>query len=264
MATRLFAGFLTAPRRSLILLASCATIGGTGATFTTGCESLPAAAGVIVSACVQVVAELLDMATPNLPSGYEPCGAPIVWTVHNGTIKACLYCSKANPRKVYVQLDCSGKFYPMNLRPIEGKPAPLMEGVDPGEPGLYKVFCDELFIAQARATYDEWRRRVQVSIDSPNLRMLPSPAGYRTLTVLIDGAPVSFDAGFEIEYGTSIELEGEVDDVARYAMNAGVQSIMFEDGGKSYEIHLNREISAMMVFENEQCIDKRLLFAPTP
>ena len=264
MATQLFAGFLTSSRRSLLLLTACAAIGGTGATITTGCQTIPFLADAVVRTCVQIVSELLDLASLQLPAGYELCGAPIVWTVHDGTLKACLYCSKSNPGKVYVQLDCSGKFYPMYLRPIERKPRDVMEDVSPGEPGLYKVFCDELFLTQVQAQYNEWQQRISVALSSPNLRMLPSTQAYRTLTVVVDGVPMQSAVDFDVEFGSMIALEGDVAEVAHYAMNAGVDSIMFEDQGKSYEIHMNREISAMMVFANERCIYKRFLFAPNP
>jgi hypothetical protein len=81
--------------------------------------------------------------------------------------------------------------------------------------------------------------------------------------VTIDGAAVKTGREFAVGFGAHIELSGSVDEVAHYAMHAGVDSIAFEDDGKKYDVFVNPEISAMMVFCNGVCIDKRFLFTPS-
>jgi len=258
MSVRMFAGILASPRRSLVLLTACTALGGAGTTTLTGCQSLSPIVDVAVRACIQLISELLNAPISELPPGFVPCSGPIHWRVGNSVMTVCMYCSKTNPNTVYIQSDCAGPYYPMRVRPAE--PA-----LDEEErlPGPTKLNCKDQVLVQTRTTYDAWRERVSMSLESPNARSLPGSGRYKTIELKIDGVSIRSMEDFAVGFGASIELSGSIDEVAHYAMHAGVESVAFEDAGKKYEIFVNPEISAMMVFRNGVCIDKRFIFAPS-
>jgi hypothetical protein len=258
MAVRMFAGLLASPGRSLVLLTACTALGGAGSTALTGCQSLSPIVDVAVRACIQLISELLNAPLSELPPGFVPCSGPVEWRIGDSVMTVCMYCSKTNPGTVYIQSDCEGPYYPMRVRPAE----PTLDEED-RLPGPTKLNCKEQLLVRTQSTYDAWRERVSLSFKSPNARLLPGTGRYDTIQVTIDGAAVKTGREFAVGFGAHIELSGSVDEVAHYAMHAGVDSIAFEDDGKKYDVFVNPEISAMMVFCNGVCIDKRFLFAPS-
>ena len=117
---------------------------------------------------------------------------------------------------------------------------------------------------RARSTYDAWSGRTSAIFDCPNDRMFPDPAGYPTLVVSVDGRPQRKGRDFTAEFGQEITLVGTLDEVAHYAMISGLRELSFRADGALYEVAVNSEMSAMMVFKNGARIDTRFLFAPTP
>jgi hypothetical protein len=258
MAVRMFAGLLASPRRSLVLLTACTALGGAGTTTLTGCQSLAPIVDVAVRACIQLISELLNAPLSQLPPGYVPCGGPIDWPIHDAVMTVCFYCNKNDPNTVYLQSECQGPYYPMRIRPGEH----TVEGED-RLPGPTKLNCKDRMLLTAQSTYDAWRNRVSMSLKAPNARLLPTPGRYETIEVKVNGVPVMAKREFAVDFGASIEVSGSIDEVAHYAMHAGVESIVFLDGGKKYEVFVNPDISAMMVFRDGVCVDKRFVFAPS-
>jgi hypothetical protein len=259
MAVRIFAGLIASPRRSLLLLTACTALGGAGSTTLTGCQALGPVVDIAVRACIQLISELLNAPVSQLPPGYVPCGGPIDWAIRDSVMTVCFYCSKDDPNTVYIQSECQGPYYPMRIRPGETS----LEGEE-RLPGPTKINCRDRMLLTARSTYDTWREQVSMKLESPNARLLPGTGRYHTIEVKIDGVPVAGRREFAVGAGASIEMSGSIDEIAHYAMHAGVESIVFVDDGKKHEVFVNPDISAMMVFREGVCIDKRFVFAPSP
>lgn len=227
-----------------------------------GCETLGPMVPVAISLCIEVVKSLLDLPREDLPDGYAPCGEPVVWELRGEEMKFCFYCSLADPTKVYMRFGCTGKFYPLKLRPVGGTDNNPDTGA--GAAGIDKLGCDERLLLKAQSTYDEWADRASAAFTSPNTRLFPDPTAYATLSVSVDGVPVGGARDFTVVDGQRIAVEGSLEEVAHYAMVSGVTEITFEHDGALYEAFVNPDVSAMMLFKNGVCIDKRPLFAPTP
>jgi hypothetical protein len=258
----LFAGAIASPRRSIVVLVAGTTLGLAGVTTMQGCQTLGGLIPLAVKVCVDAVKMLLDLPLEELPDGYVPCGEPVTWEVRGSGMKFCFYCSLADPVKVYMQLGCTGSFYPFRLRPIGDPAAGDVPGA--GSAGIDKVGCDERLLMKAQSIYDEWSGRASAMFPSPNTRLFPDPTAYATLGVALDGVPVSLGGDFLVTEGQRISVEGSLDEVAHYAMISGVTELAFEDGGVRYEVFVNADVSAMMLFRNGVCIEQRLLFAPVP
>lgn len=249
----------------MVLIAS-ATIGIGGVTSMQGCATLGPMVPFAISVCVELVKSLLDLPREDLPEGYAPCGEPVVWNVRGEEIKFCFYCSLMDPTKLYMRFGCTGKYYPLRLRSIGGADKDPDTGLDTGAGGIGidKIGCDERLLLKAQSTYDEWADRASASFESPNARYFPDPDPYASLSVSVDGVPIADARDFMVGEGQRVSVEGSLEEVAHYAMACGVTEAAFEVDGVLHEVFVNPDVSAMMVFKNGVCIDKRLLFAPTP
>ena len=85
-----------------------------------------------------------------------------------------------------------------------------------------------------------------------------------SFTVTIDGKTVDFAEDFKVGFGQVVAIEGKLDEVAHYGMISGLRELSVRTGPVSYTAFLNREVSAMMLFRGDTCVDTRFLFAPTP
>lgn len=236
------------------------TLGLGGTLVLPGCETVGTLVAAAVHVCVPIIRSLIKLPTPELPPGYSPCGDPVVWQERGHTATFCLYCSPFEPAKVYLQMNCTGDYYPLELRPL-GSPAAVSfeEGVH-----LEKLGCEEQLLIRVRSAYDAWSGRATASFECPNERIFPDPSRYETLTVSVDGKQVADDRDFEVMFGGEVELAGSLDEVAHYAMSAGLRELSFRADGGLYEVSLNNRLSAMMVFKDGAWIDTRFLFAPAP
>ena len=253
-------GAAASPRRSLLVLVAGSTIGLGSALALQGCETMGGLVATAVHVCVPIIRMLLNLPLSDLPAGYTSCGAPEVWEEGGHSASFCFYCSPLDPQKVYVQMNCEGDYYPLTVRPIGSpKPIEVYEGVH-----LEKLTCDEQLLMRARASYDEWRGRVSAEFECPNARIFPDPSGYSSLTVTIDGTTVDFAEDFKVGFGQVVAIEGKLDEVAHYGMISGLRELSVRTGPVSYTAFLNREVSAMMLFRGDTCVDTRFLFAPTP
>lgn len=244
-----------------LVLAAGAGAGVGGLTFASGCQTLgPIIAPAVVRACIDIIRGIFNLPLLDLPPGFVPCGPVDRWEERGIVTEFCFYCSAADPYTVYVQPDCQGPYFPMKARPV-GSPEPLTydEAIS-----LEKFTCEERFLHRVQSAYDGFHGRLQTSIKSPNNRMLPDPSAYPSLTVLVDGKRIAARTDFPVRFGETIELSGTVDEVAHYAMTAGVTELSFRDGNDRYEVVVNPRFSAKLVFKNGECIEKGLLFAPTP
>lgn len=256
----LLAGAVASPRRGLLVLAAGGAIGLGGVAAMQGCETLGGLVATVVHVCVPVVRSLLNLPLSDLPAGYAACGEPQEWEQNGQRATFCFYCSLSNPKTVYLQMNCQGDYYPLQMRPI-GSPNPVHfdEGVH-----LEKLSCEEQLIMRARSTYDEWSGRASAAFDCPNTRVFPDPSDYTSLSVAVDGAKIDATHDFKVGFGQEVELEGKLDEVAHYAMVSGLRELSFQSDGVQYTVFLNSEFSAMMLFKDGACIDQRLLFAPAP
>lgn len=249
---------IASPRRSLIVLVAAGTIGLGGAVMLPGCETLGGLVGTAVQICVPIIRTLLNLPVPELPAGYASCGEPEVWNENGHSVTFCFYCSATNPRQMYVQMNCQGDYYPLTMRPL-GSPSPV--DVDEGI-HLEKLGCEEQLLVRARARYDEWSGRAAAEFACPNPRIFPDPSGYASLVVSVDGKRIDRKRDFKVDFGQQVSFEGEIDEVAHYAMLAGLNELSFRVDGADYTAFVNRECSAMMLFKDGICIDQRFLFAP--
>lgn len=263
MPIRTVGGFLTdafaSPRRSLLVLVAGSTIGLGSSLALQGCETVGGLVATAVQVCVPIIRSLLNLPLSDLPAGYASCGDPKVWTENGHTVAFCFYCSPADPRKVYVRMNCEGDYYPLTVRPISS-PSPIT--VDEGL-HLEKLSCEEQFLLRARASYDEWSGRASAEFECPNARVFPDPSGYASLVVSVDGKRMDVKRDFKVDFGQQVALEGKIDEVAHYAMISGLNELSFRADGADYTVFVNRECSAMMLFKGGACVDKRFLFAPT-
>ena len=253
-------GAIGSPWRCALAVATGTSLGLGGVTAMQGCETIAPAVYFAAKTCIELIKEMADSPRDRLPVGYERCGEPVVWTVRDQWISFCFYCSDASPNEMYVQIDCTGKYFPFSTRPVPGVQPPPGQGGS----GIDTIDCDEWLLTKAIAAYDEWSARTVVELEVPNDRVLPDIDPYTTLGVAIDGAPVSPGRDFSAESGQRLRLEGSMKEVAHFAMTAGVEEMTFSHDGARYEVFLNADVSAIMVFKDGACIFKGPLFAPTP
>ena len=264
MPIRTVGGFvidaLASPRRSALVLVAGGAIGLGGAATLQGCETLGGLVATAVHVCVPIIRSLLNLPLPELPAGYGACGNPRTWTEEGHSVTFCFYCSALDPRRIYVQMNCQGDYYPLTMRPI-GSPSPV--GIDEGV-HLEKLGCEEQLLLRARASYDEWSGQASAEFACPNARIFPDPSGYASLIVSVDGRRIDLARDFKVDFGQQVALEGKLDEVAHYAMIAGLSELSFRTNGVEYTAFVSREFSALMLFKGDTCIEQRFLFAPTP
>jgi len=260
MVGGLLARVAAAPRRSVIVLVAGATIGLGGVTALQGCRTIVPIIDTAISVCINAIRSLANRPIEGLPPGFGECGQPVVWNERGHEVKFCFFCNPADPLTIYMQLNCDGPYYPLTMRAVgSDSPITVEEGLS-----LEKMDCREMLLARARSTFDQATRRVTASFASPNDRIFPNPSAYTTLAVTVDGLRISAPRDFKVGAQRQIVLSGDLDEVAHYAMIAGLREIAFRDGNARYQAFLNRDVSAMMLFKNGACVDERLLFAPEP
>ena len=117
------------PRR--IALGAIAAMMATATVPTmSGCETAPAIIHAALTICPQLIAALLKLPTDTLPPGYEHCGDH-PWTVRGATVKFCFYCSRNPSDPAYVQLGCSGPYYPLYAAPSAATTSSTPESTSP-------------------------------------------------------------------------------------------------------------------------------------
>lgn len=242
-----------------VILAMGAGAGLAGASLASGCKTLgPALATAVVDTCIQIIRKLFNLPQNELPPGFESCGPAERWERRGVVTEICLYCSAVDPHVVYIQHNCEGPYFPMKARPVgSSEPLTYEETLS-----IDKLTCEEQFLQRVQSSYDGFHKRLRTSMKAPNTRILPDPSHYPSLEVLLDGKRILSRTDFPVRFGEIIELVGPVDEVAHYAMSAGVTELSFRDGVDLYEIFVNPEFSAKLVFKNGECIEKGLLFAP--
>lgn len=245
-------------RRGIVPLLLTALIGAGTLAALQGCQTMQQAGRGIIDACISEIAKAFNQPLSSLPAGYGPCGEPQTWTVQGSSVRICAYCSPYDPGVLYLQHDCSGPFYPYLRRPVTASPA---TGVDTGV-HIESVSCAEQLRARMEWQYDQWSKRVHAGIKLPNDRVFPDPSDYPDLTILVDGAAVRSRSDFVVGADQQVTIAGGLPSVAYYAMTAGLRQISFRDGQTRYELFLNPDISAMMLFKDGVCIQSGLIFAP--
>lgn len=231
-----------------------------------GCAAAPVIIAVAIEACLEAVKRILDQPGNGLPTGYRSCGS-INWTVRESSIKACTFCNPLVPDRVFIQFDCAGPYYPMDIERVRdrygmkgGAADPL---IDTGERFIEKIECDQYFFMSVMGEVSGEMQWFELDFESPNDRMLPDWSHYPTLEVSVNGDGEA--AGhYPATAGSRVHIEGSLDDVAHYAMTAGVSEFGFKNGADHWEVFLNSDLSAAMVFRNGVHDESRILFAPTP
>lgn len=253
-----------ANRRVAVL--ALASVGVVCMTTAPACQTVgPLAISMGIEACLTLVKRLLDAPWSSLPDGYRPCGA-VDWSVEGRTLKACTFCNPLFPDRVYVQFDCTGPYYPMDIERIRDRASTSRdedERVDTGERFITKIECHELFFLKVAGEVADDLQWFGCEFESPNDRVLPDWSGYATLALTIDGSAEA-PSDRSIAAGTRVRIEGARDEVAHYAMTAGVTEFGFRDGTDHWRVYLNSDLSAAMVFRNGIHDETRILFAPMP
>lgn len=253
-------GAIGSPWKWAIAVVAGTSLALGGVTSMQGCQTIAPAVYFAAKTCIELIKELVDSPLAELPAGYERCGDPAVWPVRDQYLMFCFYCSAADPNKMYVQFDCTGKFYPFTVRPVEGSGPE----VDRGGSGIDSADCDEWLFMKARAAYSDWNDETVVDLEVPNDRVFPDLGPYATLAVSVDGLPVTPGRDFAVESGRQLHIEGSLHEVAHFAMTAGVEELSFSHDGVRYELFLNPDVSAIMVFKDGACVMKGPLFKPAP
>jgi len=244
-----------------LILAMGTSAGVGGLSLASGCQAVgPIVTSAAVQACMEIIRRLFNLPLDHLPPGFVPCGPAESWQHRDGVTVFCFYCSEADPYIAYMQMDCQGPFHPLKMRPMGS--STQLTYVD--AMSIESMSCEEQLMLRAQSSYDRFHGRLQTKVKSPNNRMLPDPSAYPSLEVRIDGQRLLSRTDFPVRFGETIELHGTVDEVAHYAMTAGVNEITFRDGSDLYEVFVNPRFSAKLVFKNGVCIEKGLLFAPLP
>ena len=123
--------------------------------------------------------------------------------------------------------------------------------------------CALHFFRQTTVRSDAQGTRGMGQFVCPDDRVLASIAGYKDLTLEVNGRFVKSELDVAVEAGSMVTIEGLIDEVAHYAMSIGVEELTFMDGGDSYEVFLDRDVSALMMFRNDTFVKCRFLFTPT-
>lgn len=247
------------PRR--IALGAIAAVLATATVPTmTGCQAAPAIIHAALTVCPQLIAALLKLPIDTLPPGYEHCG-DYPWKIRDTTVKLCFYCSRNPADPNYVQLGCSGPYYPIFPAPSDGVAQRGNDILDTGV-HLSKLDCQQLLFSIAQGKADEHRRRLQATLVMPNERTMPSTAGYRDLTLTLDGVEFTPDGTTSVGAHSAISIEGPIEEVAHYAARVGLRSIEFHEGRTAWAIEICPAYPVAAVFKNAQHVETMLLFAP--
>jgi hypothetical protein len=226
----------------------------------TGCEAAPAVIQAALTICPQLIAALLKLPISTLPPGYEYCG-DYPWTIRGATVKICFFCSREPSDPHYVQLGCSGPYYPLYPSPSENRAQRGNDILDAGV-HLSKLECRELLFSIAQGKADELRRRVEASLLMPNERSMPSTHGYRDLTLTLDGAAFVPDGSASVRAHTVVGIEGPIEEVAHYAARTGIRSLEFREGNTAWAIEVCPDFPVAAVFKNTRFVESIPLFAP--
>lgn len=247
------------PARLLGLITASGLAAGT-VLATPGCETIaPVAVQAAISVCIELVKSLFDAPADQLPAGYVPCDT-LDWRIRGQELKFCIFCDPEVDSEVFVQFQCTGKYYPMRLRRVpRADTLGTVEGIS-----IKSIECDEQFLIDVRSTVDPFMNAVSCTLEVPSGRTMPSIEHYGALDVRIDGVPAPRRGDFAIDAASTIELDGAFDDVAHYAMTCGIRELAFKDGDNLWNVHANPAVSAIAVFRNDELYDARFLFAPMP
>jgi len=246
--------------RGVALGAIAAVLATASVPAMTGCQSVPQIVHAVMTICPPLIEAVRNMPHDTLPAGYEPCGEE-PWTVRGATIKLCFHCSRDATRPVYVQLGCSGKYFPVYPSTDDDRTPRKDHVLDTGV-HLSSIDCEETLLAIAQGKADQYRRRLQASIVIPNERLLPSAAGYRSLTITLDGVEITPDGGDFATAHSAVGIEGTLDEVAHYAARAGIRSLEFRESGTAWAVEVCPDFPVAAVFKNAELVETMLLFSP--
>lgn len=242
-------------------IATAATGIGAGALLAlAGCNTI----GMILvdaamRACVELVCSLFDAPVATLPSGFVPCGSN-TWELPDRRITFCAYCSSAPDGTIYVQMDCDGPYFPLRARRLVEPPASdVSETVS-----IERYDCDDRFLAEIGTMVDLHRRRATAELVLPSARTCADRSGYDDLDVRVDGRAAPATGDFEVAAGSRLSIDGDLDEVAHYAMTIGVEELSFADGPDRWTVYANASVSAIATYRNGAFEEARFLFAPTP
>lgn len=244
--------------RRIAIAAAVAGIGTGAILSTTGCSTIaPFVINAALRACIELICSLFDAPVQTLPFGYSHCGSN-TWQLPDRSISFCAYCPGGSSGPVYVQMNCEGPYYPLVPRRL-GEPASndVVETIS-----IESYDCDDRFLAEIGTMVDLHRQRADAQIVVPSARVLADRSAYSDLEVLVDGADAPERGDFAVAAGSRLRIAGDLEEVAHYAMTAGVEEISFADGKDRWTIHANPEFSAIAVYRNGGFEDARFLFAP--
>lgn len=247
-------------RRGVALGAIAAAMAAASVPALSGCHAAPQIIQAAMTICPPIIEAVLNLPRHTLPEGFEPCGER-TWSVRGATVRLCFHCSRDPSEPVFVQFGCGGKYYPVYPAPAQGRPGWKDDALDTGV-HLSKLECEEMLLALAEGKADEFRRRVQASIVMPNERLMPSVAGYRSITLTLDGAAFVPDGGDPVRAHAAVGIEGTVEEVAHYAAAVGVRSLEFREGGTAWAIEVCPGFPVAAVFRNGELVESMILFAP--
>lgn len=246
--------------RRIAIVAAAAGV-GTGALFSaSGCSTIaPFLIDATLRACLQLISSLFDAPVQSLPPGYSSCGTN-TWQLPDRSITFCAYCPDVGTGPVYVQMECQGPFYPLVPRRLDEQPTKaLAETIS-----IESYDCEDRFLAEIGAMVDVHRQRAEARLVVPSGRVLADRSAYSDLEVLVDGVEAPVKGDFHVASGTKLWIAGTLQEVAHYAMTAGVEELSFSDGADRWTVYANAEWSAVALYRNDVFEDARFLFAPMP
>ena len=213
---------------------------------------------IVGSECAKIFKDLMDAPIYRLPAGCAHIGTRL-WEKNGRSTKFCFYADPQNDQILYIQFECEGAYYPMTMRRVfDPSPITAADGTT-----ISSYDCALHFFRQTTVRSDAQGTRGMGQFVCPDDRVLASIAGYKDLTLEVNGRFVKSELEVAVEAGSMVTIEGLIDEVAHYAMSIGVEELTFMDGGDSYEVFLDRDVSALMMFRNDTFVECRFLFAPT-
>lgn len=257
---RVVARLAESPIRTGVRIVAGATLALCVATALPGCQDTRQQADFLLKTCENAIMVVRNMPYLELPPGYV-YATRVSTSIQGVLLEMCVFRDPLNPTRAIVQFNCSGPYYPTDLRPVPAN----QQGSKLDPPGLdIAIDCDELLTAKTSWEYDPSSGSVTASFRAPNTRYMPDLAAYEQMWISVDGRRVKTPGDFTVSAGQSICASGPLDEVAHYAMLAGVTSFSLTDRGSLYTVHLVEELSWMLVFRDGSCIESGPLFAPKP
>ena len=232
-----------------------------------GCQYVAPMIPAIVKACIDVLITLLDEPIATLPADYRLCGYHD-WpadgvnqsgdVLKGGRTKYCVYCSEVPGEPVYLQLNCAGELYPLSIRrTLDGLNVAYQDHME-----IVEFTCTERILTQVGFDVDSFQNKASAVFITPNERVMPDVSRYKSLSMSIDNRCAPKHGDFFVKEGSTVRLEGEIDEVAHYAMTIGLEQLEFDEGGIHWTILANANFSSIVIFKDAKFYESRFIFAP--